>query len=528
MAAATYTTDLVDITLAENLTNWTALGGGASGLVAETDFFIQGAACVSKAGWSAATKGQIYNATAGVTVPTGSAVFMWLYMWAPNALSVQSSGGLQALIGSATTAFKQWYVRGSDTYQYGGWICVPIDPTVAASATTGAPSSTLQYFGAQANITGAVSKGQPLGVDAIRYGKQLKVLNGDTANGYGTFAGAAAQNDLGANRWGLLQSIDGGYLQQGQFLLGQTGTTAVDFRDANRSIVIANTQYVGSGFNVFEIQHVSSRVDWTSCVFSALNSTARGNVLVTDNATFNVTGCAFTDMGTFTFKGLTTVDGCTFRRCNTITQNGAIITNSEVDSSVDNVRGVLSNNPGNISYTNFESDGTGHAIEITTAGTYSFSGNTFVGYAAVNGTTGNEAIYNNSGGAVTLNITNGGGTPTIRNGAGATTTVNNAVALTVTIVDASNNPIVGNGTSTGARVAVYKKSDNSVIIEPTFTDAAGKVTGSFNYATDTVIYVRARLDSSGGTRYLPIDTSGTITNTGYSVTITMLQDPFSA
>lgn len=528
MAAATYTTDLTNITLAENLTGWAAIGGGPSGLVAETDFFIQGTACVSKSGWSAAVRGQIFDNGAGVTVASGSAVFMWLYMWAPNALSTQAAGGLQVLIGSSTTAFRQWYVRGSDTYQYGGWICVPVDPTVAASATTGTPTSTLQFFGTQANITGAVAKGQPLGIDAVRHGKQLKVINGDSTNGYATFAAAAAQNDLVANRWGLLQGVAGGYLQQGRLLLGETGVAPVDFRDSNKTLVVADTQYVGASFNVFEIQHVSSIVYWTSCVFSALNSIARGNVLVTDDATFNITGCAFTDMGTFTFKSLTTVDGCTFRRCNTIFQNGAVITNSEVDSSIDNVRGVLSNNPQNISYTNFESDGTGHAIEITTPGTFTFSGNTFIGFAATNGSTGNEAIYNNSGGAVTLNITNGGSTPSVRNGAGATTTVNNAVSVSIKVVDKLNNAIVGNGTTTGARVAVYKTSDSSTIVPPTFTDAAGKVAGTFNYIADTSVYVRVRLDSIGGTRYLPVDTSGTITNAGYSVTITMIEDPFAS
>ncbi|WP_371077832.1 hypothetical protein, partial [Salmonella enterica] len=44
---------------------------------------------------------------------------------------------------------------------------------------------------------------------------------------------------------------------------------------------------------------------------------------------------------------------------------------------------------------------TGHAIEITTPGTYSFSGNVFSGYGATGSTS--AAIYNNSGGAVTLN-----------------------------------------------------------------------------------------------------------------------------
>jgi hypothetical protein len=73
--------------------------------------------------------------------------------------------------------------------------------------------------------------------------------------------------------------------------------------------------------------------------------------------------------------------------------------------------------------------GGGHAIRITTAGTYSFTGNSFTGFGA-NGSTG-AAIYNDSGGLVTINVTNGT-TPSYFNVGVSTTVVNNLVAVTVT------------------------------------------------------------------------------------------------
>ena len=72
-----------------------------------------------------------------------------------------------------------------------------------------------------------------------------------------------------------------------------------------------------------------------------------------------------------------------------------------------------------------------HAIELTSAcvgGTYTFTSNTFTGYASSNGSTGNEAIYNNSGGLLLANIISV--LPSIR-GSGASTIVNNAVSLTI-------------------------------------------------------------------------------------------------
>lgn len=77
--------------------------------------------------------------------------------------------------------------------------------------------------------------------------------------------------------------------------------------------------------------------------------------------------------------------------------------------------------------------GTGHAIRITTAGTYTFTGNQFTGYGADASTS--AAIYNDSGGLVTINIAGGGDTPTYRNGTSASTVINNATTVKVTCKD---------------------------------------------------------------------------------------------
>lgn len=450
MAAPAYASDLVDILVdMPATTGWTALGGGASGLVApETDFFIQGSNCISKAGWSTSTRGMIYNFGSGVTVPSGKAVYAWVYFWAPNSLATEAAGGLQFLIGSATTAFKQWYVRGSDTLVYGGWVCAVVDPTIAQDATTGAPGATLQYFGAQANVpAGGPSKGQPLGIDAMRYGRDFTCTNGDLANGYATFAGAAAFNDAVARRYGQFQAVDGGYLMQCRFLMG-SASTPVDFRDSNRNITIARTTKVGSGFNRFEVVHASSNVSWTNINITALpGSASRGDFVMTDNAPTALTTCAFTDMGIWTFQSNGTFSGVTFRRCNLVTQGGALLSGCRFEATNDATRALLSNNPAQIQGCTFISGGTKHAIEITTPGTYSFSGNQFSGYGA-NGTT-DAAIYNNSGGLVTLNVVGGGSTPTVRNGAGASTTVNSNVSVTLTgIKNPSEVRIFENGTTT--------------------------------------------------------------------------------
>lgn len=482
MTVPSYTSDVATLLLEmSSTTGWTALGGGASGLVApETDFFIQGANCISKAAWTAATKGMIYAMGAGQTIPSGKAVFMWLYYTCPNSLAAEASGGIQLLIGSSASAFKRWYVKGSDTYTYGGWFCAVVDPTITADATTGSPSATLQYFGGQVYLpSGGPSRGQPFGIDAFRYGREFYSEFGETAN-YATFAGAAAYNDDISRRYGQFQVIDGAYLMQGAFVMG-TATNAVDFRDSNRNILIANTKKVTSTFNLFEIRNASSRVDWNTISISALGTTSRGDLTVTNNADVNFDNCVFTDLGDFSFQSNSTINTSTFRRCGLITQNTAILNNCTVDSARGSVA-ILSNSPNYISNSSFISDGTGHAIEMTTSGIYAFSGNTFTGYGST-GTT-NAAVYNNSGGAVTLNIS-GGDSPTYYNGAGASTTVNSTINVTLT------------GLTNPTEVRVY--------IVDTTTEIAGQenvTTGTFMFSYSASSSVDIRIFSVG---YLPAD-----------------------
>jgi hypothetical protein len=159
-------------------------------------------------------------------------------------------------------------------------------------------------------------------------------------------------------------------------------------------------------------------------------------------------------------RNVTTFNNISFIDCPDITQNAALITNCLFDNSF-----IRSNSPANIQNCDFVGDGVGHGIEITTAGTYSFTGNTFTGYGAANTT--NAAVYNNSGGAVTLNVSGGGTVPTVRNGAGASTTVNAAASLTFS------------GLQSGSEVRVYAGTDPATSTEIGGTESSGT---SFNFS----------------------------------------------
>jgi hypothetical protein len=473
MAAATYTTDLAVITVSDATTGFTEPTGSTAGgtPTLEADYFIQGTNCISKTFNGTAVGGLAYTGTA-VTIPTDGAVYSWIYFAAPNALTSKATGGMQILIGSTAANYNRFYVSGSDFYTYGGWLNVPVNPTVTPSAVQGTPSGSTATFGYATNVANAIQKGNPFAIDAIRYGRgTLQVVNGDLANGYGTFLSAATQNDLLANRWGILSLVDGGYKFQGHLLMG-TAATAVDFRDSNKAITIQNTEFVTTNFNLFEVRNAASNVEWVNIAVSSLGTVARGNFLVTNNATVLLDNCTFTDTGTFSFLSNTTVFDSTFRRCGQITHGNASFTASTVTRSFASPA-MITANPANISDCEFASVGTGHAIQITTPGTYTFSGNTFSGYGAT-GTT-NAAIYNNSGGAVTLNISGGGDVPTYLNGSGAATTIVAAanVILTGLKADSEVRAYLGTTPQTATELASVESSSTSF----TFSQSVGGQAG---------------------------------------------------
>jgi hypothetical protein len=138
-----------------------------------------------------------------------------------------------------------------------------------------------------------------------------------------------------------------------------------------------------------------------------------------------------------------TFDGANFVKCYDVLPNGATLDGCTIRGSLSDVA-VTTADPSEIIDCQFVSGGSGHAIELTTPGTYAFSGNTFTGYGSAG--TADAAIYNNSGGAITLNISGGGDTPTVRNSAGSSTTVSNAVT------------IVFVGVNAGSEIRVYNLS----------------------------------------------------------------------
>ena len=534
MASPSYTTDLTDVTTAESTSGWAELSGhtGGGSPTQESDYYIQGSYCVSQStGNKTGTQcGLQYDNGSNITLNTGDCFFVWQVFLAANAVNTFANGGLRFGVGSTSGNMNYWKVGGSDfgRYPYGGWQNFAVDPTYTADYTDGSPTGNYRVFGSLPNIVSSVQKGNPHGVDAIRYGRgEIKIEYGDSSNGYGTFSGIAAQNDSQSNRWGLFQKQGTGYLWKGLLSFG-TSSHACDFRDSNTSITIDNTPRTYSSFNKIEINNSSSRVDWTNVTFTALSSSqlSKGQLEVVDNADVNLDSCIFIDMSTFIFQSNSTLQDSTFLRCGQITQGGATFDGCTISGSTASVS-ILASDVEQISNCLFESDGSNHAIELNSShagNSYTITNCSYSGYASSDGSTGNECIYNNSGGAVTLNIV-GGDTPSIRNGTGASTTlVINPVTTTVYVKTADASPVP----ISGARVLVTADSGGDLPYKDSVTIANSGTTATVTHTAhgmktnDKVEILGASIQDNNGVHTITVTNANTYT---YTLSSSQSSDP---
>jgi hypothetical protein len=369
---------------------------------------------------------------------------------APTNIESWANGGMRVGIGSTSGNIKFWNALGDDfgAYPYGGWQNTAIDPEVTADATEGTPAAgSYRIFASMPNMRAKITKGSPHLVDAIRYGRgQISAVGADCA-----FAGmASANDDPTTGRWGLFQSSGGGYLWKGLMSLGLAGSSCT-FTDSNKAIRVEDTPRVSSSFNRIEVRNTGSSINWTSISISGVQTSVTGSApvspgdfAVVDNATVNLDGCTFTDMGTFSFLSNTSVTGCTFRRCKAITVGGAsldecLITNPEVSTSS---AAAITAELDLLTGCSFVQAATGgHAVELTSVGDGSMVWDCLTtGYdAGVTGSpvtptnTGDEDIYvSATTGTVTVNVASGATTPSIRSAGAIVNVVAGQTTLTLT------------------------------------------------------------------------------------------------
>lgn len=556
MAAASYNTDLTDL-VADSATtsNWAALGGGASGLNIETDYFIEGTRCVSKNAWAGAEKGMVEDTTVNtLTALSGNGVYMWVTHLTPGSLAAKASGGIAIQMGSASNTLNKYNYAGSDTIDYGApWICAVVDPDEATQTSGTVTTANIDTYGATANLpSGGPTKGAPFGIDEIRYGRSIEINDGVGAAA--NFTDLAVQNDSINNRWGQFQRTPGSatnFTMQCRLEFGDTtNTVACEFEDSSKNITINNLEHVATDFIEFDVTQ-GSDVTLSSCGFTATAAAnTRGNWVTTSAGTVVITSCSFSNMGTFGLSSGYTITGSTFRGCDLITQNAATITGSTIATSTA-TSALLIDDASKITSNTFEGDGTttpGHAVDLgtvsggTSGAPITINWSNSLDNGATNQTTwegstqgqtlGTQGTAND---AITVNVTSGsfckiavgaGATiPTVQNtGTGTLEITANEVTLTVTVVDIdTGSPLEG------AMVYVTNTGAVATYINKVETNASGQVSHTTSLGSAQTLVGRVRAATPGSKAYTKYyktsPVAGTFSNTADTdITIQLIPD----
>lgn len=531
---ATYGTDLVVLATGSDGESgtWTEFTGWASGgtPAAETENFIQNTQSQSQTFGNPVTgKSICFDAGSDISasIPSGDVVMGWVFMGAPTNMYTYASGGHRFGIGASVANFDMWSISGDDRppNPYGGWWNFVVDPTITADYTGGTGSAgAWRFFGSligdtTLGIRVKIAKGNPHAVDGLLMGRGEIYCTGTGA----TFTLMAADNDAVANRWGLLQDTGGDtFLWKGLMSLGQSGTSTT-FAASNQTIVIDDTAKVTSSFNRIEVRHASSSITLTNIAFTAKGTVSKGQFEMMENATTMImTGCTFSNMDIFTFLSNAAITSTTFRSCALVTLGGGTF-NSCLFSNGTASASCITTDLEDLTGCTFESDGSNHAVELTSIGAGSMNwDNTLTGYVAgvaaspaSTSSTGNEAIYVNVGaGTLTINVVAGATVPSIRTAGATVNVVAGTVTLQVTVLDLDTGSPIEN-----ARVYVPVTSgvnfpyQDSVTITGTGTTATATHTAHGLATNDYVVISGAVEDVYNGVYQITVTGVNTYTYT---------------
>jgi len=372
---------------------------------------------------------RVDNATAkgfGVTVPTsnlsaaGQHVKIWLFV-------TQWSSVTRVLARVSSGSDDDHELPVAEFPDLGGFIPVWVDVSRTPEVGGAANVSAINEIGVLLDIGNVGGNSDNLILDEIMHGTSGLRWDGTG----GSVLNFRTYEDT--NNEGNLITLNGVDFVYSRLELGSA--VATTFSDSGFTLIFPDQGLVASDFMGLsvDLSNASTVIDLSNATIQSAapnSATKRPDIVVTGTSgALDLTNMNILGMRTVILTSGVTVLGGILDSVS-LQQGAATITSADIKTRSTSGTAFSSDVDFNtLTESSFTQSADGHAIEITTPGTYTLSSLDFVGYGA-DGTL-SAAIYNNSGGAVTLNLSGTTGV-TVRNGTGASTQVNNAVTLTVT------------------------------------------------------------------------------------------------
>ncbi|MEM2582219.1 MAG: hypothetical protein QXD09_05390 [Candidatus Caldarchaeum sp.] len=500
---------------ADSLTDWTG-----SGLAVDTVQFVQGTGSIYSY-LAASSTTRYWNFACVSTNIQGKAIYFWFALGKVGWLNTKANGGLTFKVTDANGNWALWNVAGSDTLPHNGFICHCVHTSVTPDSQSATPPNLTAITSFEIRANGSFPGKAYLWVDAVRYGTYVQIKGG-TSSAPATFEDIyAAESDV-ANRWGILDKVNGIYFVQGKILIGSTTSgEATYFKDTNQ-VVVFKYAIVPAGFYEIKIQgnpgaetsvYFGIKVGTagiSGCVFRTAPGATPFLFTATDENITNlgIYGCSFFDASTISLPTYSTtreVLTSNFEASAPVQVSTCTVKYSKFINA-DDAGIIVSSTAFNVSYCDFI--GCPYGVRITVTGTFTFDALMFTGNT--------YDIDNTSGGLVTVNCTHGSN-PTTYTG---NTVIQTALTLTVRKVKTGAEP------NKYVRVSIHRADTMQEImnkdadVPDDLNPGYYKATTSYVGPTGFTIIVRAR--EAG---WLPYEISLTMPSTDLDITAVWIPDP---
>ena len=507
---------------AESLTGWF---GDTFEL--EPDIKVQGANSVACAQTLRGINSLGYTA-GGINLDGAHIRLYWniayvAYIAPTNPVSVYLSDG--------TNQANFVYFAASSEYA-GGWV----DLVVACNATNfpGVNLGNVQTIGIDVDTpTKPRNLPQNCWLDNWRYSNNAVVFS--TSGEAMSFADAAA--DDATQVAGILTESDGVIFAIGGVYLGDN-TNAVNFVSSNEALIFPD-RFVDASLYVFSAGGTAGvDIDISGLVCKTVGTNKARVEFDKPCTSFSLVSSSFIDMGTMTIAPVTGTPvyqnianaGCgattlginatsvSWGNCDPVTVTAGVLDGCQFNGPTGT--GVFIDSLDSLVDCKFVSTGTGHGVDLgTIASSVSMTWSSEAeGYAASDGSTGNETVRVTVNSGQTLTINNEGAGLSVKNdGPGTVNIISGAVTVRVVAQNRQGQLLAG------ARCLLKRVSDSSTILTG-LTDANGVIEDTaYQYAGDEAVTGWVRLSTSSPL-YKEGGLGGTITSTGYNTTAILIRD----
>lgn len=317
--AVTVTPNLTDISTVETMTGWSSgstFGTSGTSLISGDGVFVQGTDSASE---KISKNNALWIQHIG-TAQDMSATDTHLYWWLLTAIRPNMTG-MEIRIGDSSGNYKGWNPAVFTGWD-GSWKCFVQDLSATPDTSSGTIDMTdivtlgVLYSTVSVNFRAI----ENCWVDACRFGTGLTATGADF-----DLIDIAAVDELVANKYGILQNVDGVIFSQGRLNIGNGATTTtfnstnevLVFRDAAVSSSLYELNLVGSG-NVSDIKDMTLKA-------AGITDVTRFLFDVSDTAAdVTIDGLSVTRSGLVEFASTSDIQNFTFNNCFQITPSTGV------------------------------------------------------------------------------------------------------------------------------------------------------------------------------------------------------------